>query len=128
MLHMSIASLDLDQVIRLCEAHRLYSALAYVHNRILDYRRPLVDLLAAVARADSLAEQQQYGYKLLVYLRWAGRLGAGRLDWIALHWYGMGWDGLVCVRQTGANRSMAAAWRMPLSGGSWPASGAAAGL
>jgi hypothetical protein len=66
---MSIASLDLDQVIRLCEAHRLYSALAYVHNRILDYRRPLVDLLAAVARARSQAEAQQYGYKLLVYLR-----------------------------------------------------------
>jgi hypothetical protein len=59
------------QVIRLCEAHRLYSALAYVHNRILDFRRPLLDLLRAVASAASAEEQQRFGYKLLVYLRCA---------------------------------------------------------
>jgi hypothetical protein len=38
-----------SQVLRLCEAHRLYTALAYVYNRIREYRRPLLVLLAAVA-------------------------------------------------------------------------------
>ena len=35
-------------MIRLCETHRLYTALAYVYNRIHEYRRPLVVLLAAI--------------------------------------------------------------------------------
>lgn len=37
------------QVLRLCEAHKLHTALTYVYNKILEYRRPLVVLLAAVA-------------------------------------------------------------------------------
>ncbi len=97
-LHINVLSLDLDQVIRLCEAHKLYSALVYVHNRIHDYRRPLLDLLAAVAAgmgnpwaaaaaaaaasgeagaaaapAPAAGGERQVaaacGYKLLVYLR-----------------------------------------------------------
>ncbi|WIA09423.1 hypothetical protein OEZ85_008828 [Tetradesmus obliquus] len=69
-LHLSIASLDLDQVIRLCEGCGLYSALAYIHNSALaDYRKPLTDLLAAVAGAGSAAEARRCCYKLLVYLR-----------------------------------------------------------
>ena len=36
-------------MLRLCEAHELYSASAYIYNRLGDYRRPLLDMLAAVA-------------------------------------------------------------------------------
>jgi hypothetical protein len=58
------------QVIRLCEGCGLYSALAYIHNNALaDYRKPLTDLLAAVAGAGGAADARRYCYKLLVYLR-----------------------------------------------------------
>ncbi|GAX83579.1 hypothetical protein CEUSTIGMA_g11004.t1 [Chlamydomonas eustigma] len=67
-LHMDVLSLDLDQVIRLCEAHKLYSALTYVYNQIQEYRRPLVVLLGAIAQGQpELARAASY--KLLVYLR-----------------------------------------------------------
>eukprot|EP00775_Hariotina_reticulata_P011041 gene11041-11196_t len=68
-LHLSISSLDLDQVIRLCEGSRLYSALTYIYNQMLDFRKPLLDLLAAVAAGGSYQEAAGYCYKLLVYLR-----------------------------------------------------------
>jgi hypothetical protein len=58
------------QVIRLCEGCGLYSALAYIHNNALaDFRKPLTDLLAAVAGAAAPADAARYCYKLLVYLR-----------------------------------------------------------
>ena len=71
------------QVLRLCEAHRLHSASAYVYNRLHDFRRPLLDLLGAVAlqpAADAAAAAaagagalppaaNSAGMKLLVYLR-----------------------------------------------------------
>jgi hypothetical protein len=60
--------LNLQQVLRLCEAHRLYTALTYVYNQIQEYRRPLVVLLGAVAQSrHDLALAASY--KLLVYLR-----------------------------------------------------------
>jgi hypothetical protein len=37
------------QVLRLCEAHGLFSAASALYNRLADYRRPLLDMLAAVA-------------------------------------------------------------------------------
>jgi hypothetical protein len=36
-----------------------------------DFRKPLLDLLAAVAAARSPSEARPYGYKLLVYLQGA---------------------------------------------------------
>ncbi|GFR42940.1 hypothetical protein Agub_g3816, partial [Astrephomene gubernaculifera] len=49
LLHFDIASLDLDQVLRLCSSQHLHSASAAIHNRLHDYKRPLLDMLAAVA-------------------------------------------------------------------------------
>lgn len=80
------------QVIRLCEAHQLYSALTYVYNRLYEYRRPVAVLLGATAGllspapaasthpshtsphgASSVlaftAPNPAVGYKLLAYLR-----------------------------------------------------------
>jgi hypothetical protein len=59
------------QVLRLCEAHHLYAALTYIYCQIRDFKRPVIDLLAAVAAAADLAEAQRYGYLLLVYLQGA---------------------------------------------------------
>lgn len=57
------------QVIRLCEREGLYSALAHISNAMRDFRKPLLDLLAATAGAGSRADAERYCYKLLVYLR-----------------------------------------------------------
>jgi len=67
-----VLSLDLNQVLRLCEHHSLLSALIYIHNRIGDYRRPLLHLLCVVAASLAAGDDHaasQAGYKLLVYLR-----------------------------------------------------------
>jgi hypothetical protein len=40
----------LMQVLRLCEYYGLFSALAYVHIRLREYRRPLLAMLEAIAR------------------------------------------------------------------------------
>lgn len=61
------------QVINLCEDHQLHSALAYIHNSLGDYRRPVLDLLAATAFAPSPQRKRAVGLKLLVYLRRAGQ-------------------------------------------------------
>ncbi len=37
------------QVLRLCERHQLHTASAHIHTMLHDYRRPLLDMLAAVA-------------------------------------------------------------------------------
>jgi len=71
-LHLSIAALDLDQVIRLAERHRLHSAALYVLTRINDYRRPLVDLLGAVVAAHAAGDAagaREVGLKVLVWIR-----------------------------------------------------------
>lgn len=67
--HIIAAVLLCVQVIRLCESAGLYSALTFIYNHIGDYRKPLLDLLAAVAGAASFPEAQWYCCKLLVYLR-----------------------------------------------------------
>lgn len=76
----------LAQVIRLCEGSGLYSALTYIHTAIGDFRKPLLDLLAAVAGAASWGEARRYAYKLLVFLRCCFRglafpPGTGTLRW-----------------------------------------------
>ncbi|KAI5084933.1 hypothetical protein GOP47_0001102 [Adiantum capillus-veneris] len=48
-LHMDIASLDFNQVVRLCRENRLYSALIYLFNKGLDdFKSPLEELLLVV--------------------------------------------------------------------------------
>lgn len=70
-----ILSFLAPQVIRLCEQYKMYSALAYIYNQIRDYKKPIMDLLAAVVHSSSQEEARTFGYKLLVYLRcmFAGR-------------------------------------------------------
>lgn len=49
--HAEPASLDIDQVIRLCQQHGLWDALIYIFNRCLkDYVSPLVKLCELVAK------------------------------------------------------------------------------
>ena len=75
-LRLPIASLDLDQIVRLCERHRLHSASLYVLTRINDFRRPLLELLAAVAAARGAGDEaaaRALALKLLVWLRGAFR-------------------------------------------------------
>ncbi len=77
------------QVIRLTERHRLHSAALYVLTRINDYRKPLVDLLGALAAATAAGEPavaRAVGLKLLVWIRGAfkGRAyppGSGLIAW-----------------------------------------------
>ncbi|KAH9322060.1 hypothetical protein KI387_016699, partial [Taxus chinensis] len=69
-LHMDIASLDFNQVVRLCREHGLYSALIYLFNRGLDdFKAPLEELLA-VAQDQKRPNAQAFGYKMLVYLKY----------------------------------------------------------
>ncbi|GLJ14759.1 hypothetical protein SUGI_0239380 [Cryptomeria japonica] len=69
-LHMDIASLDFNQVARLCREHGLYSALIYLFNRGLDdFKAPLEELLA-VAQDQKRPHAQAFGYKMLVYLKY----------------------------------------------------------
>ncbi|KAK9804391.1 hypothetical protein WJX72_010740 [[Myrmecia] bisecta] len=72
-LHMDIASLDFNQVVRLCRLHRLHSALIYIFNRGLnDYTAPTAELLLAMLYAgggEGGRARRATGYKLLVYLR-----------------------------------------------------------
>ncbi|KAK3247175.1 hypothetical protein CYMTET_43317 [Cymbomonas tetramitiformis] len=76
-LHMDIASLDFNQVARLCKRHRLYSALIHIFNRGLnDFVTPLLDLFDMLPDTPSAGdagiaagEDMQYLYKMLVYLR-----------------------------------------------------------
>eukprot|EP01018_Ginkgo_biloba_P013146 Gb_27586 [translate_table: standard] len=60
-LHMDIASLDFNQVVRLCREHGLYSALIYLFNRGLDdFKAPLEELLA-VAQDQQRHNAQAFG-------------------------------------------------------------------
>ena len=69
-LHMDIQSLDLNQVIRLCEEHQMWSALIYIFNRGLgDFTAPAEDLFKQTLLASDAQQQQVYGSKLLTYLR-----------------------------------------------------------
>ena len=69
-LHMDIQSLDLNQVIRLCEQHNMWSALLYIFNRGLgDFVSPAEDLFKQTLLATNAQNQQTYGSKLLTYLR-----------------------------------------------------------
>jgi hypothetical protein len=55
-LHMDVASLDLNQCARLCKKHGLFSALAHIYNRALDdFIVPALALLNAAA-AEAAAE------------------------------------------------------------------------
>ncbi len=79
----TILPYPMTQVTRLCRAHRLHSALAFLFNRALaDYTAPAAELLLAHVHArressdDSPADspaavwsaRRATGYKLLVYL------------------------------------------------------------
>ncbi|KAA8523376.1 hypothetical protein F0562_009799 [Nyssa sinensis] len=69
-LHMDISSLDFNQVVRLCQEHRLYGALIYLFNRGLDdFRTPLEELLV-VLRNSQRETAAAIGYRMLVYLKY----------------------------------------------------------
>ncbi|KAL0048183.1 hypothetical protein WJX82_009442 [Trebouxia sp. C0006] len=72
-LHMDIASLDLNQVLRLCWRYGLLTALTYILNRGLnDYMGPAAHLLMALLRPSAHgpgSDSKAAGYRLLVYLR-----------------------------------------------------------
>eukprot|EP00898_Chlorokybus_atmophyticus_P008146 jgi/Chlat1/8332/Chrsp8S08103 len=69
-LHMDIASLDFNQVVKLCRAHGLYNALIYVFNSGLDdYVTPAAELLAVSRAASDDDARKALAYKLLVYLK-----------------------------------------------------------
>ncbi|KAJ7567914.1 hypothetical protein O6H91_01G011900 [Diphasiastrum complanatum] len=69
-LHMDIASLDFNQVVKLCREHGLYSALIYLFQQGLDdYKSPLEELLV-VAQDVQRPNAQAFGYKSLVYLKY----------------------------------------------------------
>eukprot|EP00884_Botryococcus_braunii_P022622 jgi/Botrbrau1/9043/Bobra.0376s0020.2 len=86
-LHLDLASLDFNQVVRLCGEHHLHSALAFLFTRALkEYTAPAARLLSAVLGAGpKLAERAPLAYKLLVYLRccfqgFSFPPGSGKLD------------------------------------------------
>ncbi|MCO5587402.1 hypothetical protein L7F22_041351 [Adiantum nelumboides] len=69
-LHMDIASLDFNQVVKLCRENRLYSALIYLFNKGLDdFKSPLEELLNVVQDISN-PHVQTCGYKLLIYLKY----------------------------------------------------------
>ncbi|DBA69468.1 TPA: hypothetical protein ACH3X2_012810 [Trebouxia sp. C0005] len=72
-LHMDIASLDLNQVLRLCWRYGLLTALTYILNRGLnDYMGPAAHLLMALLMPSAHGpgnDSKAAGYRLLVYLR-----------------------------------------------------------
>ena len=81
-LQMDIASLDFNQIVKLCRQHRLLSALAYILNRGLnDFVSPAAELLLAMlsvpeqpagadaAGAASMHHREAAARKLLAYLR-----------------------------------------------------------
>lgn len=69
-LHMTISSLDFNQVIKLCRKHGLYTALIYLFNSGLDdFTSPLEELLIAAQSPSSRIEPRTLGYKMLVYLK-----------------------------------------------------------
>ncbi|KAH7431149.1 hypothetical protein KP509_08G032600 [Ceratopteris richardii] len=69
-LHMDIASLDFNQVVRLCRENGLYSALIYLFNKGLDdYKSPLEELLIVVQDITN-PQVHAFGYKLLIYLKY----------------------------------------------------------
>ena len=87
MLQLHIASLDFNQIVKLCRQHHLLSALAYILNRGLnDFVTPAAELLlsvlaspsgpssAAPASAEgagltSMSQKEAAAVKLLAYLR-----------------------------------------------------------
>ncbi|KAJ9588007.1 hypothetical protein L9F63_028180, partial [Diploptera punctata] len=72
--HLNVASLDIDQVMRLCRANGLYDAMIHIYNRGLkDYITPLEELMpilqAALATGKQLTDNHiALGNKLLVYI------------------------------------------------------------
>ena len=40
-------------MLRLCDTHGLHSAMAYVHNCLLEYRKPVLDMLWTIASSSS---------------------------------------------------------------------------
>ncbi|BBN19147.1 vacuolar protein sorting-associated protein 8 [Marchantia polymorpha subsp. ruderalis] len=70
-LHMDIASLDFNQVVRVCRDHGLYSALIYLFTKGLDdYKSPLEELLAVSQQSVDPQQARGFGLKLLVYLKY----------------------------------------------------------
>ena len=50
--HLDVASLDIDQVMRLCRSNGLYDAMIHIHNRGLkDYITPLEELMPILQAA-----------------------------------------------------------------------------
>ncbi|KAG6832591.1 hypothetical protein H0H92_014427 [Tricholoma furcatifolium] len=57
--HIDPACLDINQIIRICQRHRLYDALIYVYTRALcDFVAPVVELLDLVKQVKQLRRSQ----------------------------------------------------------------------
>ncbi|CAI9090000.1 OLC1v1024674C6 [Oldenlandia corymbosa var. corymbosa] len=70
-LHMDIASLDFNQVVRLCREHGLHGALIYLFNKGLDdFRTPLEELLGVFQNCEG-ESASTVGYRILVYLKYS---------------------------------------------------------
>ncbi|CAI7802397.1 unnamed protein product [Closterium sp. NIES-53] len=62
-LHMDIASLDINQVVRLCRQHSLHSALIYLFTRALaDFVSPAQQLLSTLLASSSSSKAHGHGF------------------------------------------------------------------
>jgi hypothetical protein len=67
--HVDPMSLDINQAVRLCEAHGLWDALVHVYTRTMrDYVAPIVKLLQLVRDAQDRPESGIDAYKLYAYI------------------------------------------------------------
>jgi hypothetical protein len=64
-LHMDIASLDFNQVVKLCREHGLYNALIYLFTKGLDdFTSPMEELLAVAQHTHNPSHPQAIGFGL----------------------------------------------------------------
>ena len=57
--HIDPACLDIDQVVQLCQTHRLYDALIYVYTRAMrDYVAPVVEMLGLLRKVMQIRRSQ----------------------------------------------------------------------
>ncbi|KAI9329341.1 Golgi CORVET complex core vacuolar protein 8-domain-containing protein [Obelidium mucronatum] len=75
LVHIDPSSMDINQILRLCEEHSMFSALIYVYtNSVKDYVAPLISLLSPVDVAIKAGTIEDYrktansGYIVFVYL------------------------------------------------------------
>ncbi|KAJ3134878.1 Vacuolar protein sorting-associated protein 8 [Physocladia obscura] len=75
LIHIDPSAMDINQILRLCEDHVMYSALIFIHNNAMrDFVSPLVALLTQLDSAmrtnskEKLRETSENGYIVYVYL------------------------------------------------------------